>query len=106
VDWRLLPILGALYSVALIDRTNMSNAKVAGMDKELALDLENRYNIALLVFFIPVRFPCRCWRQLLGIKANLLKYSISSSSFLVTWSFVALAPPNGWGLLRFAGVLL
>lgn len=29
VDWRLLPILGSLYSVALIDRTNMSNAAVA-----------------------------------------------------------------------------
>lgn len=25
VDWRLLPILGALYSIALIDRTNVSN---------------------------------------------------------------------------------
>lgn len=26
VDWRLLPILGALYSIALIDRTNVSLA--------------------------------------------------------------------------------
>lgn len=25
VDWRLLPILGALYSIALIDRTNVSD---------------------------------------------------------------------------------
>jgi hypothetical protein len=25
VDWRLLPILGALYSIALIDRTNVSS---------------------------------------------------------------------------------
>jgi hypothetical protein len=24
IDWRLLPILGALYSIALIDRTNVS----------------------------------------------------------------------------------
>jgi hypothetical protein len=23
IDWRLLPILGALYSIALIDRTNV-----------------------------------------------------------------------------------
>ena len=27
VDWRLLPILGALYSIALIDRTNVSSGK-------------------------------------------------------------------------------
>lgn len=26
IDWRLLPILGALYSIALIDRTNVSAA--------------------------------------------------------------------------------
>lgn len=25
IDWRLLPILGALYSIALIDRTNVSD---------------------------------------------------------------------------------
>lgn len=28
VDWRLLPILGALYSIALIDRTNVSTLVV------------------------------------------------------------------------------
>lgn len=26
IDWRLLPILGALYSIALIDRVNVSRA--------------------------------------------------------------------------------
>lgn len=26
VDWRLLPILGALYAIALIDRVNVSRA--------------------------------------------------------------------------------
>lgn len=29
VDWRLLPILGALYSIALIDRVNVSNFSCA-----------------------------------------------------------------------------
>jgi len=53
IDWRLLPILGALYSISLIDRTNISNARVAGMDKDLQLRVGNRYNITLLVFFIP-----------------------------------------------------
>ncbi|EGE86791.1 hypothetical protein BDDG_09741, partial [Blastomyces dermatitidis ATCC 18188] len=53
VDWRLLPILGALYAIALIDRVNISNARVAGMHKELELYIGSRYTIALLVFFIP-----------------------------------------------------
>ncbi|TGZ77489.1 MFS general substrate transporter [Ascodesmis nigricans] len=53
VDWRLLPILGALYSVALIDRTNMSNANVAGMSVDLKLYEGERYSIALLMFFVP-----------------------------------------------------
>lgn len=37
VDIRLLIILGALYSIALIDRTNLSAARVAGMAKDLQL---------------------------------------------------------------------
>ncbi|EEP80228.1 predicted protein [Uncinocarpus reesii 1704] len=53
VDWRLIPILGALYSISLIDRVNISSARIAGMEKELRLDIGNRYSIALLVFFIP-----------------------------------------------------
>lgn len=53
VDRRLLPILGLMYAVSLIDRTNMSNARIAGMQEELRLDIGERYSIALLVFFIP-----------------------------------------------------
>lgn len=37
IDIRLLIILGALYSIALIDRTNLSAARVAGMAKDLRL---------------------------------------------------------------------
>ncbi|ODH38519.1 hypothetical protein ACO22_02282 [Paracoccidioides brasiliensis] len=45
IDWRLLPILGALYAIALIDRVNISNARVAGMNAELKLHLPS--NIVL-----------------------------------------------------------
>ena len=33
VDWRLLPILGALYSIALIDRTNVTTPKILAQGK-------------------------------------------------------------------------
>jgi hypothetical protein len=35
VDWRMLPLLGFLYAVALIDRTNLGIARIAGMEKDL-----------------------------------------------------------------------
>jgi MFS family permease len=53
IDWRLLPILTITYSVSLIDRQNIANAYIAGMGKELDLDIGTRYSTVLLVFFAP-----------------------------------------------------
>ncbi|KAF5348638.1 hypothetical protein D9758_006747 [Tetrapyrgos nigripes] len=36
IDLRMLPLLGLLYSLALIDRTNLGVARVLGMGKDLA----------------------------------------------------------------------
>ncbi|KAK5464893.1 hypothetical protein LTS15_001456 [Exophiala xenobiotica] len=52
VDYRLLPMLTLLYVLAFLDRGNIGNAKVAGMNKELNLT-GTQYNIALTVFFFP-----------------------------------------------------
>jgi hypothetical protein len=50
VDRRLLIILGALYAVSLIDRTNISVARVAGMAVELKLTVGERYrSVSLLL---------------------------------------------------------
>ncbi|KAI1922058.1 hypothetical protein LOZ65_003563 [Ophidiomyces ophidiicola] len=53
IDWRLIPSLSALYTVAIIDRGNISNARIAGMEEDLQLNVGNRFSVALLVFFIP-----------------------------------------------------
>jgi hypothetical protein len=37
IDIRLLIILGAMYSISLIDRTNLSSARLGGMATELKL---------------------------------------------------------------------
>ena len=37
VDWRLIPLCGIMYCVSLLDRTNLSNAAIAGMTVELEL---------------------------------------------------------------------
>lgn len=41
VDFRLIPICGVMYCVSLLDRTNLSNATIAGMGEELNLGKVN-----------------------------------------------------------------
>lgn len=48
----MLPILGLMYSISLIDRTNLGLALVAGMQKDLGLGVGNRYTITVMVFFV------------------------------------------------------
>ncbi|KAJ9105374.1 hypothetical protein QFC21_001743 [Naganishia friedmannii] len=94
VDIRLLLILGALYSIALIDRTNLSAARVAGMAKELKLTVGERYSIATLVFFIPYiifELPSNILlrkvgaRWLLGTIAVLWGAAMVGQSFVTDW---------------------
>ncbi|CCG84011.1 protein of unknown function [Taphrina deformans PYCC 5710] len=53
IDFVLLPILCLLYACALLDRVNISAARVDGMGKDLNLlnPKQNYYSITLLVFF-------------------------------------------------------
>ena len=82
VDRRLLPILGALYSIALIDRVNVSVARVAGMDEALGLSIGNRWSIILVVFFIPY--------MIFELPSNIVLRKVGSANWL---SFIAFA----WG---------
>lgn len=52
IDMRLLPILGVMYSMSLIDRTNLGLALVAGMQEDLGLAVGSRYTIIVMVFFV------------------------------------------------------
>ena len=51
IDMRLVPTLGFMYCVSLMDRTNTGIAVVAGMGVDLVLTGE-RYSIIVLLFFI------------------------------------------------------
>ncbi|KAL0933247.1 vitamin H transporter [Colletotrichum truncatum] len=51
IDMYILPLMWVMYLLSYMDRTNIGNAKIAGMDKDLNLD-SGRYSIALVVFFI------------------------------------------------------
>lgn len=52
IDYRMLPILGLMYSISLIDRTNLGLALVAGMQKDLGLAVGNRYTVVVMIFFV------------------------------------------------------
>jgi hypothetical protein len=49
IDCLILPILFIFYFLAYLDRINIGNARIEGMNEELDLDVENRYNVALFV---------------------------------------------------------
>ncbi|ORY16928.1 retrograde regulation protein 2 [Clohesyomyces aquaticus] len=46
-------MLCIVFGLSLLDRTNISSAYIAGLAVDLRLDIGSRYNIALLIFFIP-----------------------------------------------------
>jgi hypothetical protein len=43
IDARLIPCLGAMYGISLMDRKNVSNAAIAGMTADLDLNVGYRY---------------------------------------------------------------
>lgn len=52
IDWRLLPALGLIYGISLMDRTSTANAAVAGMLVDLNIDTGIGYNIITLSYFL------------------------------------------------------
>ncbi|EQL28990.1 hypothetical protein BDFG_08346 [Blastomyces dermatitidis ATCC 26199] len=52
IDFRLIPALGLMYGISLMDRKNVSNAAIAGMRKDLDLLQGYRYSLITLTFFI------------------------------------------------------
>ncbi|KAF5393375.1 hypothetical protein D9757_000508 [Collybiopsis confluens] len=104
IDLRMLPLLGLLYSVALIDRTNLGVARIAGMGEDLELSIGTRYSLVSCVYFIPyilLELPSNALLRVCGSR-NLLSFSV------VAWGAVQLSMgfvPN-WRILALCRVLL
>lgn len=45
IDWRLLPFLALLYLLSFLDRTNIGNARLAGLEKSLKME-GLQYNVS------------------------------------------------------------
>lgn len=51
-DFHVLPILYVLYMLSYLDRINIGNARIEGLERDLGMQ-GNDYNIAVQVFFVP-----------------------------------------------------
>lgn len=52
-DLRILPVLAIMYLFNSLDKSNMGNAKTAGLEKSLHMTGTNQYNLILSIFFVP-----------------------------------------------------
>ncbi|KAK1454804.1 hypothetical protein CMEL01_03564 [Colletotrichum melonis] len=104
IDIRLLPILGIMYSISLIDRTNLGLALVAGMQEDLGLAVGNRYTVIVMVFFVayilfeipsnlvlPKAGPAN-WLSFLGVGFGVV---LIGMGFTKSWGAMA-SGLNGW----------
>ena len=69
LDVHILPWLFMIWLLAYIDRSNIGNARIQGLSTELNLDADNRFNIALAVFYILyvlVDVPCNWLLKRIG----------------------------------------
>jgi MFS family permease len=51
IDFRVITMMSILLAISIIDRINIGNAKVLGMDQDLGINKGSRYSVCLLVFF-------------------------------------------------------
>lgn len=73
LDLHLIPVLGLLYLITFLDRTNIANARIQGLEKGLNMPA-NGYNTSLWVFYIPfvlVEIPSNLIMSLPKIRPNL-----------------------------------
>ncbi|KAH6657055.1 major facilitator superfamily domain-containing protein [Truncatella angustata] len=79
IDLYILPTMWIMYLLSYMDRTNIGNAKIAGMAEDLGLD-SNRYSISLIVFFVGYVI----WE----VPSNMILAQTKPSIFLPTIMFL------------------
>ncbi|KAF9042193.1 major facilitator superfamily domain-containing protein [Panaeolus papilionaceus] len=99
VDFRMLPLLGLLYAVALIDRINLGVARTAGMLEDLDLGKGERYSISSMIYFIPytlLQIPGNVILRWLGARTWLTICVVGwgvaqlGMAFVTTWGYLCL----------------
>ncbi|RYP56782.1 hypothetical protein DL770_010811 [Monosporascus sp. CRB-9-2] len=98
LDWALLPWLCVLYLLAFLDRTNIGNAKIAGLGRDTNL-VGDQFEICLSIFFIPyslcieplTNVLLKKWRPSLFIPAIMILWGASMTGMGFCQNFSGLA---------------
>ncbi|KAK0653773.1 putative transporter [Lasiodiplodia hormozganensis] len=96
LDFQVVPLLCILFLISFIDRSNIANAKIQGMEEDLNLH-GNQYNIAVWVFTLAY--------VVFGVPANLIfkKYGPKTLSLMMLlWGITVI----GQGVTSSAGGLI
>ncbi|EHY57969.1 putative transporter [Exophiala dermatitidis] len=104
IDFRLLPILGIMYSISLVDRTNLGLALVAGMAEDLELTVGNRYTVLVMIFFVAYmcfEIPSNLVLPRAGAANWLTFLGVSFGAILIGMGFT-----KSWGTMALCRALL
>lgn len=72
-DLHVIPVISLLYMLAFLDRINIGNARIQGLEMDLHMSGSD-YNVALFVFFIPY--------ILFEVPSNIILRKLSPSTWL------------------------
>lgn len=94
IDLHVVPILFVLFMLAFLDRINIGNARLQGLEADLNMSGHD-YNVALFIFFIPY--------ILCEVPSNILLKKIAPSTWLsgiiVAWGECSSSSSGGWETL-------
>ncbi|KAL2351613.1 retrograde regulation protein 2 [Cryomyces antarcticus] len=83
LDWKLIPWLCFLYLCSFLDRTNIGNAKIDGLQTDLKMT-NGQYNASLTIFFVSYA----CFEPLTNVLLKRLRPSIFLPAIMIAWGIV------------------
>lgn len=98
IDLKIVPMMSIILAISIIDRINIGNAKVLGMQQDLDLDIGSRYSVVLLLFFpgyfiseLPsnmmlAKFGVKVWMSILTFGFGLC---VLCMGFVPNWQVLA-----------------
>ncbi|KAF2669728.1 MFS nicotinic acid transporter-like protein Tna1 [Microthyrium microscopicum] len=98
LDWLIIPWLSFLYLISFLDRTNIGNARIYGLQTDLGNISDSTYSAALTVFFISYALL----EPLTNILMKRLRPSIFIPSIILAWGICMTCMglvSNGGGLI-------
>ncbi|RVX69478.1 hypothetical protein B0A52_06542 [Exophiala mesophila] len=91
LDWRLITVAGIIYMNSLMDRANLPNAAIAGMNEDLDMEDGYGYSIIALVFFVTYTLfqpPATILTRKIGPRPFLSGICLAWGAVMVGFGFV------------------